>query len=63
MGDATPPASVAPCLTRIVADSGDRAAWLYARARGITATDVAKLSTPRSIQSAAHEKLNGSNFG
>lgn len=62
IGDVAPAAPVAPCLTRIVADSGDRAAWMYARARGITATDVAKLSTPRSIQSAAYEKLNGSSF-
>lgn len=37
-------------------------AWMRARARGITATDVAKLSTPHSIHSAAREKLNGSRF-
>ncbi|SDQ18600.1 YqaJ viral recombinase family protein [Leucobacter chromiiresistens] len=37
-------------------------AWMRARARGITATDVAKLSTPRSIAAAAHEKLHGSRF-
>ncbi|MBL3685792.1 recombinase [Leucobacter zeae] len=37
-------------------------AWMRARARGITATDVAKLSTPRSIEAAAHEKLHGSRF-
>ncbi|WP_082305538.1 MULTISPECIES: YqaJ viral recombinase family protein [Leucobacter] len=35
---------------------------MRARARGITATDVAKLSTPRSIEAAAHEKLHGSRF-
>lgn len=47
---------------RVVTDGSDRIAWLRARARGITATDVAKLSTPRSIDSAAWEKLNGSRF-
>ncbi len=48
--------------SRIVTDGTDRMAWLRARARGITATDIAKLSTPRSIQSAAHAKLHGSSF-
>ncbi|MET0977106.1 MAG: YqaJ viral recombinase family protein [Leifsonia sp.] len=56
-------ASVHPALRRIVADSTDRVGWLRARARGITATDVAKLATPRSIHTAAYEKLNGTNFG
>lgn len=37
-------------------------AWLRARSRGITATDVAKLSTRRSIETAAHQKLFGSSF-
>ena len=55
-------APVSPLLQRIVTDGTDRMAWLRARARGITATDVAKLSTPRSIQSAAFEKLHGSRF-
>ena len=49
-------------LDRIVADSSDRMAWLRARSRGITATDVAKLSTPRSVESAAREKWFGSRF-
>ena len=49
-------------LQRIVTDGSDRMAWMRARARGITATDVAKLSTPRSIAAAAHEKLHGSRF-
>lgn len=61
------PAPVEPapaaCLQRIVADSSDRIAWLRARSQGITATDVAKLSTPKSIQSAAWDKLHGSGFG
>jgi hypothetical protein len=50
-------------MKRVVTDGTDRVAWLRARARGITATDVAKLSTPRSIDNAAWEKLNGSRFG
>lgn len=46
----------------MVADSSDRVNWLRARTRGITATDVAKLSTPRSIEVAVDAKLNGSGF-
>ncbi len=49
-------------LGRIVARSSDRIGWLRARSRGITATDVAKLSTPRSVRSAAYDKLNGTGF-
>lgn len=49
-------------LCRIVADGSDRTTWLRARARGITATDVAKLAGPRSIEAAAWEKLHGSRF-
>ncbi|WP_223694176.1 YqaJ viral recombinase family protein [Leifsonia poae] len=49
-------------LSRVVAHSSDRVAWLRARSRGITATDVAKLSTPRSVQSAAYDKLHGTGF-
>ncbi|MBN7794594.1 YqaJ viral recombinase family protein [Microbacterium esteraromaticum] len=44
---------------RIVADSRDRVAWLRARARGITATDVAGLSGDASIIRAADSKLGG----
>lgn len=47
---------------RILADSTDRVAWLRARSRGITATDVAKLSTERSIQAVVLDKLYGSRF-
>lgn len=36
---------------------------MRARSRGITATDVAKLSTPRSIEAVARDKLYGSRFG
>lgn len=49
-------------LRRVVTDGTDRVAWMRARARGITATDVAKLSTPRSIDSAAWDKLHGTGF-
>ena len=42
---------------RIVADSRDRVAWLRARARGITATDVAGLTSDVSITRAADAKL------
>ncbi|MGL3151856.1 YqaJ viral recombinase family protein [Microbacterium sp. A82] len=44
---------------RIVADSRDRVAWLRARARGITATDVAGLTSEISIKRAADSKLGG----
>lgn len=44
---------------RIVADSRDRVAWLRARARGITATDVAGLTSENSITRAADAKLGG----
>lgn len=48
---------------RILAHSTDRIAWLRARSRGITATDVAKLSTERSVQSVIRDKLHGNSFG
>lgn len=51
-----------PHLSRVVADSSNRVAWLRARSRGITATDVAKLSTLKSVRSAAFEKLGGRRF-
>jgi hypothetical protein len=57
------PAQEGPHLVRLVARSSDRVAWLRARSRGITATDVAKLSTPRSVESAAYDKLHGTGFG
>ncbi|MFV0432728.1 MAG: YqaJ viral recombinase family protein [Leucobacter sp.] len=47
----------------MVTDGTDHAAWMHARSRGITATDVAKLSTPRSLDAAAYEKLHGTRFG
>lgn len=54
--------SIPPYLDRMVTDGSDRAAWFQARSLGITATDVAKLSTPRSIYTAALNKLIGSGF-
>ncbi|MEJ1154990.1 YqaJ viral recombinase family protein [Microbacterium marmarense] len=47
---------------RIVADSRDRVAWMRARSRGITATDVASLTSEKSIVRAADSKLMGSGF-
>ena len=50
------------CFTRVLADSSNRIEWLRARAQGITATDVAKLSTEKSIKNAAWDKLYGNGF-
>ncbi|WP_100811883.1 MULTISPECIES: YqaJ viral recombinase family protein [unclassified Microbacterium] len=47
---------------RIVADSRDRVAWVRARSRGITATDVASLTSENAIAKAADAKLVGSRF-
>jgi len=47
---------------RIVADSRDRVAWVRARSRGITATDVAQLASHKAIARAADAKLGGSGF-
>lgn len=47
---------------RIVADSRDRVAWVRARSRGITATDVASLTSDVAIARAADAKLMGSGF-
>lgn len=48
---------------RIVARSADRVGWLRARSRGVTATDVARLSGPKSVQSVAQDKIYGTSFG
>lgn len=48
--------------SRIVARSSDRVAWLKARTRGVTATDVARLSSERALLSVAREKILGSSF-
>jgi len=47
---------------RVLAHSTDRVAWLRARSRGITATDVAKLSSDRSVRAVARDKYFGSRF-
>jgi hypothetical protein len=47
---------------RIVARQEDRVAWVRARGRGVTATDVARLSSERAIQAVLHDKLLGSGF-
>jgi len=49
--------------SRVLANSTDRVAWLRARSTGVTATDVARLSSERSLDSVAFEKINGSSFG
>ncbi len=48
---------------RVLAHSEDRVAWLRARARGVTATDVARLSSERALHAVAQDKLLGSGFG
>lgn len=48
---------------RVVANSSDRVAWLRARSRGVTATDVARLSSERSLSAVAWDKIHGSSFG
>src|SRR5690349_12791327 len=56
-------AAMHPVLAaRIVADSRDRVAWTRARSRGITATDVASLTSTNAIAKAADAKLMGSGF-
>lgn len=54
---AVPGVVIAAHVRRIVARSSDRVAWLRARSQGVTATDAAKLSTPRSIETVAREKF------
>ncbi|MBG6213967.1 MAG: YqaJ viral recombinase family protein [Cryobacterium sp.] len=56
-----PPAQ-APHTLRVVADSTDQVAWHRARKQGITATDVAKLATAKSVANAAHDKMHGTSF-
>jgi len=48
---------------RVVARSEDRAVWMRARSRGVTATDVARLSSERALQSVLQDKLLGTGFG
>ena len=48
--------------TRVVANATDRVAWLRARSRGVTATDVARLSSARALDGVALEKRSGNGF-
>jgi hypothetical protein len=48
--------------SRVVARQEDRVAWIRARSRGVTATDVARLSSERALQSVLKDKLLGSGF-
>ena len=47
---------------RIIANASDRVAWLRARAAGVTATDVARLSSSRAALVVANEKVHGRSF-
>lgn len=49
-------------LDRMVTDGSNHIEWLRARARGITATDVAKLTSAAAIERTALDKLHGSGF-
>lgn len=49
-------------LLRVLADSNDRAAWLKARADGVTATDAARLATPASVKQVVKDKVMGNSF-
>lgn len=59
-----PPSGPPPAghLSRIVASSTDRVEWLRARSQGVTATDVARLSSDRAILAVAKDKVLGSSF-
>ncbi|HEV7742134.1 MAG TPA: YqaJ viral recombinase family protein [Pseudolysinimonas sp.] len=46
----------------MVVDGTDKFAWMRARSRGVTATDVARLSSQRAVKAVALEKLLGSRF-
>ncbi|WP_291051300.1 YqaJ viral recombinase family protein [Herbiconiux sp.] len=61
--DQTFVAPAPPHLSRVVAHSTDRVAWLRARSRGVTATDAARLASDKAVAAVAWEKLNGTGFG
>lgn len=46
-------------IARIIARSSDRVTWLKMRATGVTATDAARLTSPKAMQSLAWEKRTG----
>lgn len=58
----TAPALADPYL-RVLADAGDRVAWLRARSRGITGTDAAQLGTDASVDALVRRKREGDRFG
>jgi hypothetical protein len=47
---------------RIVAVSTDRLTWLKARARGVTSTDAARMSSVKSLDQVAMDKVLGRSF-
>ena len=47
---------------RVVTDGSDRIAWLRARSRGVTATDVARFSSRKALQAVALDKWLGTGF-
>lgn len=51
-----------PYRERIVADANDRVAWLRERARGVTATDAARLTSEKAMHTLADEKRTGTRF-
>jgi hypothetical protein len=51
-----------PYRQRMVADATDRVSWLRERARGVTATDVARLTGEKAVRAVAMDKLLGSGF-
>jgi len=57
-----PTLGLADPFQRVVADAGDRVAWLRARSRGITATDAALLTSDAGIASVVRRKIEGDGF-
>jgi hypothetical protein len=51
-----------PYRERVVADANDRVAWLRERARGVTATDVARLTGEKAVRAVVSDKVLGSRF-
>ena len=49
-------------LSRMVVDGTDRAAWLAARRRGVTATEVSKITDQSKLLEAASKKILGDPF-
>lgn len=51
-----------PHRDRILAHADDRVAWLRARSQGVTATEAARLSSERALQSVYRDKMLGTGF-